>query len=362
MKKSLTFVILILTGIMFSGCGKNSSNTTNTKNSGENKNYTVSKSIWKSENGGETWTTKNISKDRLSTTDLDVLNIAINPYSNKDVIVGLKFGGYIKTDDGAETWKKTIFISDRVYGLSFHPIDKNVLYASGVWQKRGKLFKSEDNGENWKEIFSASSDGPFISALSINKTNPQIIYAATSDNQVMKSEDAGQSWENIYQTKSPVIKISLDKQNDNIIYFVTLKGQIFQSKDEGKIIENIEKKISKSLVSSARQNYNFLETDPSNAGWVYLAGKGGIIKSKDDGNTWEKIVTLSDSDKYPVTALAINPQNSQELFYGAGQATYKSIDGGIHWTTSQFDVTKSISVIKYDRVNPSIIYVGFKKQ
>jgi photosystem II stability/assembly factor-like uncharacterized protein len=359
MKKVLVISILMLAGVVLSGCGNS---TTVSNSTATNTTYAVSKSIWKSEDGGTTWTAKDKSKDKLSVSDLDVLNIIVNPYADRSIIAGLKFGGYIKSEDGADTWQKTIFVSDRVYGLSFDPSSPNVIYASGVWKGRGKLFKSEDGGASWKEIFTASSDGPFISALAIDNKNPRIIFAATSDNQAMKSENAGESWKNIYQTKSPIVKISLDKENDSLVYAATLNGQILRSGDGGNAFEDIGKNLSGERTFSAIQEYNFLETDPLNAGWVYLAGKGGITRSKDGGNVWEKITTLNDPGKYPVTSLAINPKNSQELTYGAGQAIYKSVDGGIHWTTSQFNTTKFISVIKYDPANPQIIYVGFKKQ
>ncbi len=49
------------------------------------------------------------------------------------------------------------------------------------------------------------------------------------------------------------------------------------------------------------------------------------------------------------------------MIYGAAQAAYRSQDGGINWTTSQFDVEKTIRIIKYDPQNISNIYLGFKK-
>jgi photosystem II stability/assembly factor-like uncharacterized protein len=358
MKKGLTIIILMLAVFVLSGCGT----STTISSPPTNTTYAVSKSLWKSTDGGTTWTAKDKSKDKLPVTDLDVLNIVINPSNSQNILASFKFGGYIKSNDGMDTWEKTNFVLERAYGLAFDPSNTTVIYASGIWQGRGKLFKIKDGEESWEETFTASSNGPFVTALAIDSKNSNIIYASTSDNQMMKSEDAGISWKNIYQAASPIVKIALDRANTSLIYAITLSGKSIRSKDGGVTFEDIKKNMSGGASLSVNQEYKILETDPQNASWLYLAGKGGIIRSKDAGDTWEKIVTLNDPNKFPVTAIAINPKNSQELIYGASQATYKSIDGGVHWITSQFNTAKFISIIKYDPFNPQIIYIGLKKQ
>lgn len=359
MKKYVISGLVMLSVLALSGCGNSS---VSTDSSSSAKNYSIAKSIWKSSDGGETWEAKDQSKDKLSVNDLDVLSMAVNPGDSQNILVGFKNGGYIKTEDGGGIWQKTNFISERVYGLAFDPGNPQTIYASGVWQERGKLFKSEDSGENWKEIFTAASNGPFIVALIIDKNNPKIIYATTSDKQAMKSEDSGESWKNIYQAKSPIVKLAMDSSHSNLIYAITLNGQVSRSTDSGKTFSDITGNLLKKLSFSVDDDYEFLEADPQNSNWVYLAGKSGIIRSKDAGDSWEKVVTLNDPSSSPVTALAINPQNSNELIYGAAQAIYKSTDGGSTWKTSQFDTEKSISVIKYDPKNPQNIYLGLKKQ
>jgi photosystem II stability/assembly factor-like uncharacterized protein len=359
MRKFLILTSISAAILLLSGC----SGISNTGSNVPAKKYTIANDIFKSTDGGTTWTAKNQSNEQLSVANPDILNIAINPSDSRNILVGFKSGGYVKSDDGGDTWQKTIFVSEKVYGLAFDPANSKIVYASGIWQGRGKLFKSEDSGEIWKEIFTAATDGPFIVSVTIDNKNSSIIYATTSDNQAMRSDDGGNSWENIYQAASPIIKLALDKDNSDLIYAITLNGQVLRSKGEGANLEDIGKniKIDNSSSFSINQNYGFLEIDPQNSGWVYLAGQSGIIRSRDAGDNWEKVVVLNDPKSAPVSALAINPKNSQELVYGAGQAAYKSTDGGIHWTTSQFESKKSVSVIRYDPANPQNIYVGFKK-
>jgi photosystem II stability/assembly factor-like uncharacterized protein len=181
----------------------------------------------------------------------------------------------------------------------------------------------------------------------------------TSDKQVLQTQDGGQTWKNLFLAASPVVKIALDYQDDNLLYFNTLNGEIFRSIDGGKTVEDISKKLvlNGNMASSAR----FLETDPSNRSWVYVGGKMGIILSKNAGETWEKINVLNNPESFPVSALAINPANSQEFIYGSAQASFKTIDGGKTWTTAQFNTGKTINLIRYDAQNTQNIFIGLSK-
>lgn len=65
------------------------------------------------------------------------------------------------------------------------------------------------------------------------------------------------------------------------------------------------------------------------------ARDGGIFKSEDGGSTWEQKVFIDEDNslnKSNITALAINPSDSQIIYAGVGgQGIYKTIDGGDSW-------------------------------
>ena len=104
-----------------------------------------------------------------------------------------------------------------------------------------------------------------------------------------------------------------------------------------------------------------VETDPVNSKWIYAAGKIGLMLSQDGGETWKKIEILNNPENSPVSALAVNPLNSQELIYGSAQASFKTTDGGKTWTTAQFNTGKTINVIRYDQQNPQNVFLGLSK-
>lgn len=321
--------------------------------------YTFSKSIWISKDGGKTWADSGKAVNKPTVTDINPLNLVFNPKDGNVVYAGLRNGGIIKTTNGGESWEFLPFKTDKVYGLALNPSDSKTIYASTVIGDRGKIFKNSEAGTSgdWNEMYTAAINGPLVVYLAIDKKNANTIYIATSDNQAAKSADGGNSWKNIFQSKSPVIKIALDAKNSDSIYLLTKTGEVFFSSNGGGSFESLIKKIN--ITGMAGSGFSVMEADPSNSGWIYLAGKSGIIRSKDFGNNWEKLATLNNPQNSPISALAINPANSKEIIYGASQAAYKSVDEGKTWITSQFDSTKTISILEYNPTNPDVIYAGF---
>lgn len=354
MKKYVLISFLLVSSLVLTGC--NGQTVTNQQ---QEKTYDLSQSVWKSTDGGTNWEAKNKTKEKPTITDLDVLSMAINPNDSQNIYVGLKAGGMIKTIDGGETWQFTNVTADNVYGLVIDPINSRTIYLSGLWQKRGKIWKSEDAGENWKEIYTTASEGPFVIAMTMDPINPKNIYASTSDNQVIKTEDAGVSWKNIYEADAPVFRIAVDRSNSQLAYFLTTSNELFSTEDGGNNITDISENFS--AVNSSGNDFSVIATDPNKSGAVYIAGTGGMLRSNNSGVDWEKVNTLNNPSNFPITALAINPKNPYEIVYTASQALYKSEDGGIHWTTYQFNTAQYVNIIKYDPNNPSIIYLGFRK-
>jgi hypothetical protein len=147
----------------------------------------------------------------------------------------------------------------------------------------------------------------------------------------------------------------LDERTGNI-FMLQSGGKIFRSKDRGKSFEDITKKIENSLWGGP-DSY-VLEIDPNNAGWVYIAGKGGIFLSKNSGEKWEALLTLNNPDSYPIRSLAINPKKSNEIVYGAAQGIFRSFDGGKSWSTFSMEEPKIVGAIEYNLQDPAIIYAG----
>ena len=199
----------------------------------------------------------------------------------------------------------------RVLAVAGHPTQAATFYfgacAGGVW-------KSSDGGAYWENI----SDGYFrsaaVGAIAVSEADPNVIYVGTGE-----------------------ATIRLD---------VSYGDGVYKSTDGGKSWVNMGLKETRHIAK--------IRIHPKNPDWVYIAALGhafgpnaerGVFRSKDGGQTWEKV--LFRSDKAGAVDLSIDPTNPRILYAtiyeryrhfwtlssgGPDSSIYKSTDGGDTWT------------------------------
>lgn len=177
----------------------------------------------------------------------------------------------------------------------------------------GGLWKTTDYGQSWHCVSDGYFKTPAIGAVRVAQNDPNIIYAGTgsdglrsniiSGKGVYKSIDAGKSWQHIgLEATGHIGAVEIHPQNHNIA-FVAAIGQAFQA-------------------NKAR----------------------GIFRTKDGGQSWEKVLYLSDTTGF--ADLEMMPSNPNILYAAAWRAErkpwtiisggkesgiYKSVDGGDSW-------------------------------
>ncbi|MEP7164321.1 MAG: hypothetical protein ABI741_06490 [Ferruginibacter sp.] len=199
--------------------------------------------------------------------------------------------------------------SGRVVDIAVNPKNKAEYYvASG----HGSLWKTSNNGTSFTPVFDGQASYS-MGAVVIDPGNTNIVWVGTgeSDNQnnviygdgVYKSEDAGKSWKNMGLKNSEHIGgIAIDPANSKIVYVGA---------------------------------YGSLRTD---------GGDRGVYKTMDGGNTWRKILSISDytgcyelhmDPRSPSTLYAVAHQRQRNLYTGvrggSESAIYKTVDSGATW-------------------------------
>jgi len=348
MKKLALFAVIITSVILFSGCSMSNQNSSATGN------------ILKSADGGKTWEPKVKVDDKKSIASVNVLSMAINLGDSKVIYIGTREDGIFVTKNGGENWEKINFPPTKVYGLVIDHSNVKKIYATGVWQGRGKIYKTENEGGDWEEIYTEPADGTIVISLAINPFDNSVLYAGTSKGAVFKTVDGGKTWHNLSKANGPVIGIVFDSIDGNTAYFTVMERGILRTKDGGSSFDDLEKNIRGDKLIRNSRTFS-IATDPLQSGVVYAGLDEGIMRSSDFGETWNLINTLEPSREFPVRAIAINPENSKEIIYSAAQAVYKSIDGGVQWSTSQLQSKNVVNVIQYDPSDPAIVYLGLKK-
>lgn len=163
--------------------------------------------LYRTQDGASNWRpASNIIASPIDYGD-PISAIAISPVDSKYVLAGTAYGGRILrsqdalSTNGADAWANVKFIgsADCCYyasGLTFHPTNKNVAYATFSTFGVSHIWKSTDAGATWINIDGSGStaipDIP-VHSIVIDPTDTKRLYAGT-DLGVFVSLDDGAHW------------------------------------------------------------------------------------------------------------------------------------------------------------------------
>ncbi len=219
--------------------------------------------IYKSSDGGKTWAHAGLART------MAIGRIRVHP-SNPDVVyvaaLGDPYGpsaerGVFKSTDGGKTWTSALFRNDRTGAVDLAMDAKNpdVLYA-GFWEvfrtphslssggPGSGLFKTTDGGKTWSEL----TKNPGLPAplwgkvgVSVSGADPNRVFAIieAAEGGVFLSDDAGASWKRVNddrrlrQRAFYYTRIYADPKVRDTVYM--LNTGIYRSTDAGKTITGI---------------------------------------------------------------------------------------------------------------------------
>ncbi len=341
-----------------------------------------------------------------------IRSIIINPSNSNEIVVGSVSGGIWKTTNGGVSWSPKLDTQDPIAIASMLLVGSSTIYAGTgeAWGNidavyGGGIYKSTDFGDTWTLLPSTvgSNIWKFKNVLVLRSDPSGNIYAVTKaynskggvgdyqlDGGLYKSTDGGTSWTRIsssdfatnYFNPSDVIPIS-----SSVILFAVKRngsawGGIYRTTNGG----SNWVKITSGLPSS---NYNRISMaqDPNNSSVVYAViestvygspdyGLKGIYKSTDSGQNWSALSTppllqstgnrsfLGTQGWYD-NVIAVDPFNSNFIYVG-GVDLMKSTDGGSSWfQLTYWDpfygtpvVHADHHAIVFDRNNNGVIYSG----
>lgn len=324
----------------------------------------ASGSILKSSDSGASFTAKVKIDDKLSLPDADILTINFDPKNSAILYVGTEADGIFRSWDGAEHWERITFPPTRVFGIIVDVRNSERLLATGVWKKTGKIYESTDSGKNWKEVYTEPGEGTVVSSITQSRLTQDTVYAGTSGGVILKSEDGGSTWRNFGLAKGPVTDIYPHPTNKSAFIAAVFNVGVIRTIDGGtKYIETKSSDFPSDPRDASRNASGTVLTltrDPLRSEALYVGMQGGMYRTDDYGKTWKNIDIIESSRKFPIRAISVNPSDSNEISYSAGDTFYRSIDAGKSWTTTRLQSDKGVSVIAYDWMNPKVLYVGLR--
>lgn len=313
--------------------------------------------VWKSINKSNEWTQVNATPTAKGVGNINGINVAdlvFDPQDNKAIYLASYGSGLFYTWDGAESWK---FVDGLGMGyVNSVAIDykyKCTLYAA----LQNKVWKTIDCGRSWKTMYYDTRADVYVSAIAVDPANSNIVYTGLSAGDLIKSADAGVSWSTINRFNNKVQKILIHPKTPSIVFVATQNNGLWKSKSSGTAWIDLRPKTDK--FNGANEIYDFdIDKD---AKIMYLTSVYGILVSEDLGESWRKIDLLTPPGAARIFAFAVNPGNSQEIYYSTASTFYSSSDGGKNWATKKLPTGRAGTALLIDPKNSSLLYLGTRK-
>jgi photosystem II stability/assembly factor-like uncharacterized protein len=343
--------------------------------------------VWKSVNGGTSWTPVG---DSMPTLNIGALAIQ---QSNPSVIwVGTGEGnprnsqssgrGIYRSLDGGKTWEnKGLNETRNIHRVLIHPHDPNTIWVGAqgpAWgdnSNRG-VYKTTDGGKTWRQVL-AGNESTGIGELVLDPNNPNKLLASLWDfrrnpwsfrsggkgSGLFVSVDGGESWkqrtdaDGLPEGELGRIGLAIAPSNSNRIYALVeaKKNELYRSDDGGVHW----RKISSDHNAGDRPfYYSDIFVDPLNENRVYSLWTR-VSRSEDGGETWKIIIPYN--EVHPdFHAWYIHPQNPNFLMVGNDGGLAISRDRGESWHYAE-----NIPVAQYYHINvdnelPYNIYGGMQ--
>jgi photosystem II stability/assembly factor-like uncharacterized protein len=325
--------------------------------------------VWKTTNAGTTWTpvfdgegSWSVGVVVLDPKDPNVVWVGSGE-NNSQRSVGYGDGVY-RSNDGGKTWKNLgLKNSEHVGRLVIDPRDSDTVYVAAqgpLWGPGGDrgLYKTTDGGQNWNKALHIS-DNTGVTDVVLDPRNPDVLIAAAyqrrrhvwtlinggPESGLHKSTDGGKTWRKLTRglptDEMGRIGLAVAPSSPNVVYAIVeaadRKGGIFRSADFGETWER------RNDFDQQAQYYAHLVVDPKDHDRIYVMNVYARV-SDDGGKTLQRLPMRH--VHVDVHTLWVNPKNTNHYLLGCDGGVYESMDRAAAWrfhsnlpVTQFYDIT-----------------------
>jgi hypothetical protein len=348
--------------------------------------------VWKSQDGGTTF------KPVFDKQPVESIGaVAIDPSNPQIVWVGtgeswmrnsVSIGnGIYKSTDGGETWTHMgLPESEHIVQIVVHPTASQVVYAcvpGKLWSDsndRG-LYKTSDAGKTWTQVLKGSNASTGCSSVTLDPKNPEVLIAgmwdfrrkgwtfrsggdgptAPSGSGMFRSTDGGKTWaslatarglpalpwgrvETVFAPSDPKIIYSLIESRASALYRSTDGGATWEQRDT-----------SQNMVWRPFY-FARLVIDPTNPNRLFKPDLR-LSVSEDGGKSFADTGGRAHGDWHD---LWIEPTNPKHIIGGDDGGLWLSYDGGNRWWKGQNLPISQFYHVALDNRDPYQVYGGLQ--
>ncbi|MBI2259628.1 MAG: glycosyl hydrolase [Flavobacteriia bacterium] len=310
--------------------------------------------LWKTQNHGTTFTPIFDQYTSYSTACIEITPSNPNILwlgtgeNNNQRSVSYGDGVYKSTDGGKSFQNMGLKNSEHIGSIVIHPNNEQIVWVAAygpLWSAGGDrgIYKTIDGGKNWEKVLYVSEHTGF-NEIHIDPNNPDILYATSHqrrrheytyigggpESSIYKSIDGGKSWYEIIKglpkNEMGRIGLSVSPSNPNYLYAIVEaryeKGGIFKSTDKG---ESWEKQ---SNYTTSGNYYQELFCDPLNKDKIFIMDT--YLQHSLDGG--KNVIHTPEENKHVDNhAIWIDPSNTDHYLVGCDGGLYETFTNAQEW-------------------------------
>lgn len=275
--------------------------------------------------------------------------------------MGSTGGGVWRTTNAGESWENLTdgqIAVGSIGDIKVAPSDRNVIWlGTGSASPRGNVspgngvYRSTDAGESWTHV--GLPDAGLVGNMQIHPDDPDVAYVAAlghifgpnEQRGIFKTTDGGDSWEKVLfvSDSTGFIDVEMSPENPRVLYAAAWRaerkpwtmisgadeGGIWRSTDAGETWEKLEGGLPTGVVGKIGLTVS--PADPDRV-WALIEAEdpdGGLWRSDDGGDTWRRVNRDRDLRQraWYYTYIEAHPTERNTL-WGMNASFFKSIDGG----------------------------------
>jgi photosystem II stability/assembly factor-like uncharacterized protein len=279
---------------------------------------TIGDGVYRSDDGGTTWRQAGLRDTKYITAlvidprhpNADVVlagagsggNFGSMVFYNNDPTPAR---GVYRTTDGGRTWTQTLFVGDRasVVDVVSDRATPDSVFASfavpaGVLPAGPPIYRSDDNGVTWTRLLATGLPPDAVSAnIAVAPgTRSQRLYALTGgrgSRGLYRSDDGGRTWTLMTsRTASAGVRLYVDPSDPDLVY--TMGTSMYRSADGGRTLAAFKG-------APGGDDATALWIDPDHPTRMILGADQGPAVSLDSGRTWTPWYTVPNGEHYFVS-------------------------------------------------------------